>query len=223
MYELRGIGKEFAGPGEKLTLFSHLDLAVAAGETVAVLGASGSGKSTLLHILGTLDTPSWGEVRFRGRNIAAMGAAERARVRNAEMGFVFQFHHLLPEFDTVENVAMPGIIAGTPRQEAFARAREALELAGLTGRDHQSVNTLSGGERQRAAIARALFMRPKVILADEPTGNLDEATGDHVGRTLVELNEKLGTTLVVVTHNRDLAGLMQRRLVLRSGELHASA
>jgi lipoprotein-releasing system ATP-binding protein len=201
-------------------ILKGLDLRVERGESVAVLGASGAGKSTLLHMLGGLDVPSGGKVLFEGRDVARMGEPERAHLRNREMGFVFQFHHLLPEFSTLENVAMPGLIAGLGRAEATARAAEALDLVALGQRAAHKVTTLSGGERQRAAIARAILMRPKALLADEPTGNLDEATGERIGALLFELNKELGMTLVVVTHNVELAARMGRRLELRSGELY---
>ncbi len=220
LYDLQGVGKEYPGPGGSLVILKNLDLRVERGESLAVLGASGSGKSTLLHVLGTLDTPSGGTVLFEGRDLAAMGERERARLRNLEMGFVFQFHHLLPEFTTLENVAMPALIAGRAKDEAFAEAERALELTALTDRSAHKVTTLSGGERQRAAIARAILLRPKALLADEPTGNLDQHTGDHIGGLLSELNAELGMTLVVVTHNAQLAARMGRRMELRSGELY---
>ncbi|NJB68872.1 lipoprotein-releasing system ATP-binding protein [Desulfobaculum xiamenense] len=220
LYELRAVGKEFAGPGEQVVVLRNIDMRVEEGETLAIIGASGSGKSTLLHILGTLETPSSGEVHFRGKDLVRLNGRERAGFRNREIGFVFQFHHLLPEFSALENVAMPGIISGMSRAEAFARAEEALALTGLSGRSSHRVTTLSGGERQRAAIARAILLRPKVLLADEPTGSLDERNGEKIGSLLFDLNHELGMTLVVVTHNHDLALKMNRRLELRSGELY---
>ncbi len=220
LFTLTGVGREYEGPAEKVTVIQNLDLTIQQGESIAVVGASGSGKSTLLHLLGTLDTPSWGEIRFRDADLASLPAERKALLRNREIGFVFQFHHLLPEFTTVENVAMQAIISGMPRRKALALARETLALVGLETRMEHRVTTLSGGERQRAAIARAILMRPSVLLADEPTGNLDERTGSSVARQLLALNEQLGMTLVVVTHNADLANLMQRRLELRSGELY---
>lgn len=220
LYELRAIGKEFAGPVEKVAVLRNVDLCVNAGETLAIVGASGSGKSTLLQILGTLDSPSTGEIFFNGRNLGELNAKARAGLRNQDVGFVFQFHHLLPEFTALENVAMPGIIAGMGRSRAIALAEDALRLTGLSDRATHRVTTLSGGERQRAAIARAILLRPKVLLADEPTGSLDETNGERVGALLLDLNRELGMTLVVVTHNHDLAGKMERRLELRSGELY---
>ncbi len=223
LYELRGVGKEFAGPAEKLAILRDVNLVVEEGDSIAVLGASGAGKSTLLHLLGSLDTATSGTIRFRGRDLGALGEREKMRVRNREMGFVFQFHHLLPEFSTLENVAMPGFIGGLSRRVALDKAREALELTGLAGRSEHRVTTLSGGERQRAAIARAILLRPKVLLADEPSGNLDEHTGKRIHALLTNLNRELGTTLVVVTHNHQLASLMSRRLELHSGELYEQA
>ena len=221
VYELVGVAREFAGPTEQLEVLSRIDLTVEAGESIAILGASGSGKTTLLHILGTLEKASRGEVRFGGKDLEKLDAGARARMRNTSIGFVFQFHHLLPEFTTLENAAMPALVGGMRRDRAEERAREALGLVGLEHRVEHKVTTLSGGERQRAAIARAILLRPRVLLADEPTGNLDEKTGRRIQDLLVELNETLGMTFVVVTHNADLAAAMQRRLELRSGELYA--
>lgn len=220
LYRLAGVDKEYAGPAEQVTILRGVDLSIRQGESVAIVGASGSGKSTLLHLLGTLDTPSQGQVLFQGRDMGTMAPDEKAGLRNREIGFVFQFHHLLPEFDTLENVAMQAIIAGMPRAQALARARDTLALVGLSDRTAHRVTTLSGGERQRAAIARAILMRPKVLLADEPTGNLDARTGDVVARLLLDLNRELGMTLVIVTHNRELADIMGRCLELRAGELY---
>lgn len=220
LYEFCGVGKKFAGPGENLEIFKKIDLVIHAGESLAIVGASGSGKSTLLHLMGALDTPSEGTLSFDGRDLASLSPDEKAAFRNKSLGFVFQFHHLLPEFSTVENVAMQALIAGVPHGEAYARARGMLERVGLGDRLEHKVTTLSGGERQRAAIARAVLMRPRVLLADEPTGNLDEKTGARVGELLAELNRELGMTLVVVTHNNDLAACMGRSLELRSGVLY---
>ena len=220
LYELSGVGREYAGPGENLSILRKIDLRIEKGELVAILGASGSGKSTLLHIMGSLDQPSWGRLNFLGRDIYSMRPDERASVRNSDIGFVFQFHHLLPEFSTLENVALPGLIAGIPKPRAFELAAEALRQVALSGRSNHQVTTLSGGERQRAAIARAILMRPKVLLADEPTGNLDEKTAEVIAEMLLDLNRELGMTMVIVTHNHSLAGLMSRRLELHSGELY---
>uniref|UniRef100_A0A7C4EKY1 ABC transporter ATP-binding protein n=1 Tax=Fundidesulfovibrio putealis TaxID=270496 RepID=A0A7C4EKY1_9BACT len=221
LYVLTGVSKEFPGPQETVRVLSGIDLTIMPGESLAILGASGSGKSTLLHLLGALDTPSRGKVVFCGRDLSGLRPQESARLRNRDIGFVFQFHHLMPEFTALENAAMPGLIAGMSREQAFDKAARALGLLGLEQRLHHRVTTLSGGERQRAAIARAVLMGPKVLLADEPTGNLDEATGHRAGELLAKLNEELNMTLVVVTHNHNLARLMGRRLELHGGELYA--
>ncbi len=222
VYRLASVGKEFAGPTEVVHVLNNVDLVVEPAEAIAIYGASGSGKTTLLHIMGTLDSISSGSVMFNGEEISGMDKKQRAGLRNNEIGFVFQFHHLLSEFSTIENVAMPALVSGVGKGKAFVLAEEALDRVSLSHRKKHRVTTLSGGERQRAAIARAILMKPKVILADEPTGSLDENTGHMVGDLLVSLNKDLGTTLVVVTHNTDLANMMQRRYELRSGELYAA-
>lgn len=220
LYECMAVGKNFSGPGESLEIFKNINLLIHAGEALAIVGASGCGKSTLLHLMGALDTPSSGTILFDGKDMASMTSDAKAAFRNRSLGFVFQFHHLLPEFSTVENVAMQAIIAGESRSRALDRSREMLERVGLGDRLEHKVTTLSGGERQRAAIARAVLMRPRVLLADEPTGNLDESTGARVGELLAQLNGELGMTLVIVTHNGELAARMGRRLELRSGALY---
>lgn len=219
LYTLEGINKVYHGPAEELQILSGIDLTIDAGEYIAIVGASGSGKSTLLHILGTLDTPSGGVITFEGRDLCSLSDARKAEFRNRELGFVFQFHHLLPEFNTLENVAMQAMIGGTTRNEALERASATLELVGLGARKEHAVTTLSGGERQRAAIARAILGEPKVLLADEPTGNLDERTGEQISALMLELNRRLGTTLIVVTHNLELAAQAGRILELRGGYL----
>lgn len=221
LYAVKNASKTVESPAGELTILRDVSFTVRAGEALAIVGSSGSGKSTLLHILGTLDRASGGSILFEGRDISRFSAMDAARFRNRELGFVFQFHHLLPEFTTVENVAMQAIISGMPRREAFERAAEALERVGLSERRNHHVTTLSGGERQRAAIARATLLCPKVLLADEPTGNLDEKTGNRVADVLKKLNRDLGMTLIIVTHNRELADEMDRSLELRSGELYA--
>ena len=221
LYLVRHARKTVESPAGELTILRDVSFEVKAGEALAIVGSSGSGKSTLLHILGTLDRASGGTVLFEGRDLSSLSAQEAAHFRNRELGFVFQLHHLLPEFTTVENVAMQAIIAGMPRREALEKAAEALERVGLAERLHHHVTTLSGGERQRAAIARATLLCPKVLLADEPTGNLDEKTGARVAEVLKKLNRAMGMTLVIVTHNRELADNMDRSLELRSGELYA--
>ncbi|NDV20199.1 ATP-binding cassette domain-containing protein [Pseudodesulfovibrio sp. JC047] len=221
IYQLVAVSKDFDGPSETVHILNKVDLTIEQGESVAVLGASGSGKTTLLHMLGTLDQATSGQIFMNGVELNTLGSGKRAELRNRDIGFVFQFHHLLPEFSTLENVAMPAFIAGKGRSEGLERAREALEMVGLGHRLDYKVTTLSGGERQRAAIARAILLRPKVLLADEPTGNLDGETGDMIGELLMTLNNELGMTSVVVTHNPELAGMMHRRVELRSGEFYA--
>lgn len=214
------VGKTFEGIEEKLEIFHDLNLTVENGEALAIVGASGSGKSTLLHLMGALDAPTTGRIFFEEKDLAAMSPTEQAEFRNKCLGFVFQFHHLLPEFTALENVAMPGLIGGAKKDTVFPQARDLLDRVGLSHRLDSRPATLSGGERQRAAIARALLMRPEVILADEPTGNLDENTGMQVGRLLFELNRELGMTMVIVTHNQELAARMDRALELRAGALY---
>jgi lipoprotein-releasing system ATP-binding protein len=220
VYRLQNVGKAYEQGEETITVLSGVDLTVLGGDSLAIVGASGSGKSTLLQLMGTLDVPSSGSILFNGADISTLGWKERARIRNKNMGFVFQFHHLLPEFSTRENVAMPGIIGGVSRGLALEKADAALSRVGLAHRRHHRVTTLSGGERQRAAIARAILLEPAVVLADEPTGNLDERTGREVNDLLLHLNKDQGVTLVVVTHNAELAQCMHRTLELRSGELY---
>lgn len=221
IYRLVAVSKEFQGPPETVSVLRNVDLTIDRGESLAILGASGSGKTTLLHMLGTLDHVTTGQIFLNGVDLNTLGDRKRAELRNQDIGFVFQFHHLLPEFSTLENVAMPAFIAGKGRSEGIRLAREALDMVELTHRLEHKVTTLSGGERQRAAIARAILLRPKVLLADEPTGNLDAETGAMIGKLLVSLNNELGMTFVVVTHNPELAGMMHRRVELRSGELYA--
>ncbi|WP_207259570.1 ABC transporter ATP-binding protein [Desulfovibrio sp. Huiquan2017] len=221
IYQLIDVSKEFDGPSEVVRVLRGVDLEIRRGESLAILGASGSGKTTLLHMLGTLDTVTSGKIFLNGVDLGTLGDRDRAVLRNRDIGFVFQFHHLLPEFSTLENVAMPAFIAGKGRSEGLRMAREALDMVGLAHRLEHKVTTLSGGERQRAAIARAILLRPKVLLADEPTGNLDEENGARIGNLLASLNNELGMTFIVVTHNPELAAMMHRRFELRSGELYA--
>ncbi|MCH4293757.1 lipoprotein-releasing ABC transporter ATP-binding protein LolD [Shewanella sp. 3B26] len=204
-------------------VLSGVDLTVSRGEQLAIVGSSGSGKSTLLHILGTLDKPSEGKVFLDGEDLYAMSASRQAEVRNANLGFIYQFHHLLPEFSAIENVAMPARIAGVDRQTAFGRAEALLDRVGLSHRLGHSPAELSGGERQRVAIARALINEPKLVLADEPTGNLDAKSGDAVYGLIRELAASLGTAFVVVTHDSGLAARMDRQLSMKSGKLSAGA
>lgn len=207
------------GDGQPIVVLDHLELAVHSGEVVAIVGQSGVGKSTLLHILGTLDRPTSGRVSFGGRDVFALDERAQARFRNREIGFVFQFHHLLPDFSAVENVMMPALIDGVRRSEAYRRARALLERVGLSERLEHRPGQLSGGELQRVAIARALVMAPRAVLADEPTGNLDPETAAGVHDLLLELNREQGVTFVLVTHNEELARLAHRALHLVHGKL----
>lgn len=220
LYRLENVSKSFSANDETVEIFRALNLTVAKGEALAIIGASGTGKSTLLHLMGALDKPSAGKIFFEDKTLSEMSIEDEAQFRNRSLGFVFQFHHLLPEFSALENVAMPGVIAGYKLPQVLPRAKKLLERVGLSARMDSRPATLSGGERQRAAIARAMILDPKVILADEPTGNLDEKTGAQVSELLLELNRELGTTLVVVTHNQDLASHMDRALELRGGRLY---
>jgi lipoprotein-releasing system ATP-binding protein len=213
------VRKHFEDAGQRLEVLRGIELRVGVGETLAIVGASGSGKTTLLQILGGLDLPSSGHVRIDGRRIDELSDAERGGLRNQALGFVYQFHHLLPEFTALENVAMPLLVRRMKAIEAAAQARSLLERVGLGGRLSHRPSQLSGGERQRAAVARALVTRPKLVLADEPTGNLDGHNAHTVFELMLELNRELGTSLVVVTHAPEIAARMQRVLVLTEGRL----
>ena len=213
LYEFQHVVKTYGEGERKLVILNDVSITVHRGEQLAIVGASGSGKSTLLHLMGALDTPTSGKVIFDGQDLFSLTPDEQARFRNRTCGYVFQFHHLLPEFTAEENVAMPGIIAGQSRDDCLSRAREMLGMVGLADKHEARVNTLSGGESQRVAIARAISQHPKVLLADEPTGNLDEKNGAQVSALL-------GMTMVVVTHNVALAAGLDRSLELRSGQLY---
>ena len=217
--EARDLFKAYGEGKRRVEILKGASFKVAAGERVAIVGASGVGKTTLLHILGTLERPSAGKVFHFGEDVFALSERELSLFRNRRLGFVFQFHHLLPEFDVLENVMLPALIAGEPPSRARERAREVLEKVGLSGRFHHRVGELSGGERQRVAIARALVMNPPVILADEPTGNLDVRTAREVTDLLLQINETYATTMVIVTHNPELATRMERIFGLSDGKV----
>ncbi len=215
---VRGLVKSFTSNGNLVEVIKGLDLDVYAGETLAVVGASGVGKSTLLHILGTLERPSAGLVVWEGEDVFALDDRRLAAFRNRKAGFVFQFHYLLPEFDALENVMMPALIARAPKPQAREDAEAMLVRVGLGHRLRHRVSTLSGGEQQRVAVARALVLKPEVLLADEPTGNLDPHSGAAVQELLLELNREQGLTSVIVTHNLELAKALDRRITLVDGK-----
>jgi lipoprotein-releasing system ATP-binding protein len=214
---VRGVRKIFQHGERQLQVLRGIDLELHPGERVAVVGASGVGKSTLLHILGTLDVPSAGQILFDGKDLGRMSSKDLAEFRNREIGFIFQFHHLLPEFTALENAMMPGLIARIPRPECARQAEQMLVRVGLAERLTHRPGELSGGEQQRVALARALLLRPRLLLADEPTGNLDTRTGRAMHELFFELNAELGMTLLLVTHNDELAAQTTRKLRMIDG------
>jgi lipoprotein-releasing system ATP-binding protein len=219
LIRVRNLSKSFSNGGVRIDVLKDLDFDLPAAETVAIVGASGIGKSTLLHIIGTLDRPDSGQLLFKGENIFSYDNGKLARFRNESVGFVFQFHHLLPEFSALENTMMPALIRGTKKQRAMQAAEAILVRVGLKDRLHYRVGKLSGGEQQRVALARALVLKPAVLLADEPTGNLDKSNSEHIHSLLMELNREFSMTLVVVTHNMELASYMSRRVTIANGKL----
>ena len=219
LVKVEGLRKSYPRPEGEVQVLKGIDLAIAPGETIAVVGVSGAGKSTLLHILGALDRPTAGRVRLEGQDLEQLSRDELAAVRNQKVGFVFQFHHLLPEFNTLENTMMPGLVAGLSHSAAAARAEKVLGELGLAHRLTHRTGELSGGEQQRVAVARAMLLEPRLILADEPTGNLDAKTGRVVEDLLLDLNQNRHVTIVVVTHNEALASRLHRRVRLHDGQV----
>jgi lipoprotein-releasing system ATP-binding protein len=218
LVEVQKIFKSYGNGTKRVEVLKGVDLVFSRGEKAAIVGASGVGKTTLLHVLGTLDRPTAGKVLFEGKDVYTLSEKDLAFFRNREIGFVFQFHHLLPEFNALENTMMPCLIRGISKEEAISRAEAILTLVGLKERVSHKPGELSGGEQQRVAVARALVLEPKVLLADEPTGNLDTKTGESVFDLLQELNRIKGVTLIVVTHNLKLAEKLSRQIQLIDGK-----
>lgn len=216
---LRNVSKSFNSSATPIEILKGIDFDIHQGETLAVVGASGIGKSTLLHILGTLDRPDSGTVLYAGQDVFAFSRADLAGFRNRRIGFMFQFHHLLPEFSALENAMMPALISGYKKKAAGAAAESVLVRVGLQDRLSHRVGKLSGGEQQRVALARALVLKPSVLLADEPTGNLDQSNSEQVHDLLFQLNQELAMTMVVVTHNMQLASYMTRCVTIIDGQL----
>jgi lipoprotein-releasing system ATP-binding protein len=224
MIKTTGLKKSFTTPAGELEVLKGIDLQISAGEMAAVVGASGVGKSTLLHILGALDKPTSGIIEYEGKDMLSLSERELALFRNSTIGFVFQFHHLLPEFSAIENVMMPSLISRVmSHAESKDRAARLLDELGVRGRSEHRPGELSGGEQQRVAVARALVLNPKVVLADEPTGNLDTSTGNELFKLLQSLNEKLGITFVIVTHNKGLSDRCHRVIEMSDGIIREAA
>ena len=219
LVSVQNVSKAFEHEGRSLEVLQGIDLDIRTGEMVTIVGPSGAGKSTLLHLIGTLDLPTAGRIFYEGQDVTRLGSSELAEFRNRSIGFVFQFHHLLPEFTALENVLMPGLIQGRRRLED--RARQLLDEVGLSARLTHRPGELSGGEQQRVALARALLMEPKLVLADEPTGNLDSQTSESVQSLFFDLNRRHGTTFLIVTHSRDFAAMMPRQLSMKDGRIVA--
>jgi lipoprotein-releasing system ATP-binding protein len=215
MIEVQHLVKKYGA----LTVVNDVSLQIQQGELVSITGASGAGKSTLLHLMGALDVPDAGSVFINGVDVLALNAQKQAQFRNKHIGFVFQFHHLLPEFTAIENVAMPLWIAGKSTQEGLKEAKEMLQIVGLAARNDHKPSALSGGEQQRVAIARALINKPLIVMADEPTGNLDSANAEAIHQLFVQLRHQLGQTFILVTHNKDLASLADRNLEMLDGRI----
>lgn len=219
LLEVRNLHKSYQTEKSRIDVLNGIDLSVAEGDTIALVGASGAGKSTLLHVIGTLDRPTAGEVLFRGSDVFKMGSGELAAFRNRSIGFVFQFHHLLPEFSALENVMMPALIGGLAKEKARESASSLLCDVGLSHRLNHKPGELSGGEQQRVAIARALVLSPALLMADEPTGNLDRKTSEEVHELLAGIQVKTGLTLIIVTHNERLAARMGKTIRLVDGRI----
>ncbi len=217
--ETQGLYKSYQKDSQKIEVLKGIDLSVDAGDQIVLLGSSGAGKSTLLHLLGGLDRPDQGEVFFRGENLFQKSEEDLALFRNRHLGFVFQFHHLLPLFNALENVMMPHLIAKTPRSQAKEKSLESLSAVGLSHRANHRPQELSGGEQQRVALARALTLKPEILMADEPTGNLDTETSQKVLDLFLDLSRGLNTTLVVVTHNEEMARHFQRKIRVQDGKI----
>ena len=223
LIDARGLGRGFDDSGARIEILRGIDLTLNRGETIAIIGASGIGKSTLLHLLGALDRPDFGTLLFRGQDVFLFDDIKLAKFRNRSIGFVFQFHHLLSEFSAIENTMIPALISGDSRQNAQQSAEEILVKVGLKDRLHFKIGKLSGGEQQRVALARALVLKPDILLADEPTGNLDKKNSDQVHELLLGLNQEFKMALVVVTHNTELAAYMSRIVTIAEGKLLGSS